>query len=385
MMPKLNNSTSQPTAVNVTRIRQSWQRCGLGFALAITTTGLTGCTILGGLKQKIQHCDCVDDFMINHRNQVMATRAWFRVKHLYRGHCYLKDFRNGFIAGYMNVANGGAGCTPTIISPEYWGWRYQSGSGQAAVNAWYEGFPLGAKAAEEDGIGNYNLLRLNGTQRATSTPTNMTGSASPTPAMSPNPHSASVGLPPGVVLDEGETLVPGGVSIKDTGSGVANPNRNRTKQNVVPSPLENLEEIPPPARKELERTFEQQQPAEVKVDPFLNDLGQRSRSEISSESQPSTRESQFWNEITGGSPSYAANPPAPRAELELVPRDTTPVSTLPTKVAATVREKSPVAGIYNAPASGIEAPRASGVSEPSQAEIDAVIEEIFGKQPGGSR
>ncbi len=384
-MPNMNHSTTQPTAANTNRIRPNWKRYALGLALGITTTGLTGCTILGGIKNKLQHCDCVDDFMINHRNQVMATRAWFRVKHLYHGHCYLKDLRNGFIAGYIDVAEGGAGCTPTIVSPKYWGWRYQSGSGQAAINAWYEGFPLGAKAAEEDGIGNHNLIQMNGTQRAPTIPASMTGSASPTPAMAPFPPSTLEGLPPGVVLDEGETLVPGGVIIKDPESGVGSGVGTRTDRSLMPAPIEIPDEVLPPARGEPEQLTEPEPPAEVIVDPLQNSFGQRIRTETSPALNTSVRESPFWNEREIEIPSYAAQPPVPRTQLEPAPRDTTQVSTLPKKVAASASGNAPVVAGERTPASFSDALRAGELSEPSQAEIDAVIEEIFGKQSGGSR
>lgn len=381
MMLKWNNSTLEPAASRATALPSPrfWKRCTLGIVLGFTTTGLTGCTIVGGLKQKIQHCDCVDDFMISHRNQVMATRAWLRIKHNYRGHCYLKDFRNGFIAGYIDVANGGAGCTPTVVSSKYWGWRYQSGTGQAAVNAWYEGFPLGAKAAEEDGIGNYNLIRLNGSPQAT---VNMNGSASPTPAAALAPQSTPTGLPPGVMLEEGETLVPGGLSIEDKGSGATKPTRPRSAPEFVPAPAEAPDEIAPPVRSELDREFEKSQPADVNVDPFLSDLGGRSPSAKSAETKLTSHEMQFWNEISGGrSDSRNASPAAGSAArnegLDLVPRDTTPISeSISTPVSTPTN---------NVTSSAVDGDRPSGVSEPSQAEIDAVIEEIFGKPASGSR
>ncbi len=380
MMPKLDNSTSEPAAVQAAPNPTSryWKRCALGLVLGIATTGLSGCTVLGGLQQKIQHCDCIDDFMISHRNQVMATRAWFRVKHHYRGHCYLKDFRNGFIAGYLDVANGGAGCTPTVVSSEYWGWRYQSGTGQAAVNAWYEGFPLGAKAAEQDGIGNYNLIQLNGAPQAG---TNMTGSASPTPAMAPIPPSTSHTLPPGIVLDEGETLVPDGVTVEDRNAGATSPKRAPAERNLEPSPIERSveppEEVPPPVRsrlEELDDVFDDEKPAEVSIAPFSNELSES----VLSAPKPRATQPEFglWDETPKSGPRSSigsslgpTNTPAPSDRIELVPRETTPVS---------MSKTSGPAGIND-----VELPY--GVSEPSQAEIDAVIEEIFGKQAGGSR
>jgi hypothetical protein len=59
----------------------------------------------------------------------------------------------------MQVADGGDGCTPAFPPREYWGWKYQSHEGQARVAAWFSGFPHGARAAEEDGIGNWYQIQ----------------------------------------------------------------------------------------------------------------------------------------------------------------------------------------------------------------------------------
>jgi hypothetical protein len=42
---------------------------------------------------------------------------------------------------------------------EYWNWCYQSAEGQARVAAWFAGFPHGAQAAEEDGVGMWNQIQ----------------------------------------------------------------------------------------------------------------------------------------------------------------------------------------------------------------------------------
>lgn len=59
----------------------------------------------------------------------------------------------------MDVADGGTGCVPTFPPREYWGWKYQSCVGQERVAAWFAGYPHGARAAEEDGIGNYYQIQ----------------------------------------------------------------------------------------------------------------------------------------------------------------------------------------------------------------------------------
>jgi hypothetical protein len=121
-------------------------------------TGSTGCSIVSNAYKYARNSDFLDEFMIGHRNKVMATEAWFRVKHCYANTPYLEEFKQGFYQGYMDVANGADGCIPAVAPSQFWGWKYQSADGQAAVNAWFSGYPLGAKAAEEDGVGNWGNI-----------------------------------------------------------------------------------------------------------------------------------------------------------------------------------------------------------------------------------
>ena len=71
----------------------------------------------------------------------------------------MKEFAQGFKAGYMEIADGGTGCSPAFPPREYWGWKYQSCEGQARVAAWYAGYPHGARAAEEEGIGSWTQIQ----------------------------------------------------------------------------------------------------------------------------------------------------------------------------------------------------------------------------------
>lgn len=311
----------KPATINRRHKRVRLQRILFGLSLGLITTGMSGCTMLGGLGSKITDTECLDEFMVSHRNQVMATRAWMKVRHCYRGHRYPKDIRAGFIAGYLEVATGGSGCTPTVVSPQYWGWRHQSGNGQAAINAWFEGFPLGVKAAEQDGIGAFNQIRLNNVQY---TMPNMTGSAAPTPAVvAPVPVSS---LPPGIVLGEGETLVPGRVFLQDD-SEAAEP---------ATSDLEMRDDVSPErsgVREKLNDLKKNIDP--IPEDPFGSDVSSYQSNDNSFErliSKP--RES--GNDLTS---------------VELTP--------LPGR------------------SDSMELP--SDISDPSQAEIDSVIEDIFGR------
>lgn len=126
--------------------------------LAILICASTGCSITSRFAKALNKSDCIDDFMIDYRNSALAEKSWHCHKHLYSDRLYLKDFKAGYIAGYINIASGGNGCCPCMAPASYLGWRYQSAQGQAAVNAWFEGYPYGVKAAEQDGIGNWSQV-----------------------------------------------------------------------------------------------------------------------------------------------------------------------------------------------------------------------------------
>ncbi len=150
------------TTKGVTRVtanrRIVWRFATLGcIALALSTSG--GCTIGTNAGKALMRHGCLDDFMVNYRNQALAAKAWHCRKEQYCHRGHLDEFQAGFYAGYQNIACGGTGCCPTIAPKEYWGWKYQSSDGQAGVNAWFEGFPAGVQAAETEGIGYWSEIR----------------------------------------------------------------------------------------------------------------------------------------------------------------------------------------------------------------------------------
>lgn len=208
----------------------------LGGLLAgtVVLTATTGCTTLNGVSKSLQNCDCVDDFMIGYRNHALAAQAWHAQKHCFENQQHLKDFEAGFMQGYEDVAAGGDGCTPTIAPEAYWGWRYQSPEGQAKVAAWFAGYPMGAKAAEQDGLGNWSQI-----------PT-MFRQTPPLP-----PHlSGGAALPPEPVLP------PEGISVRTApaGSGLAptpviplEGHGQPSGETVDPFTDELLNDAPPPA------------------------------------------------------------------------------------------------------------------------------------------
>lgn len=126
--------------------------------VAITTLGSTGCTTTSGLFQSAGSNQIFDDVVTKYRNRTAAEKAWHCRKAGFGGQAENEVFKAGFIDGYVDIAEGGKGCTPKVAPKKYWGWRYQSAGGQNAAGTWFSGYPLGVQAAEEDGLGTFRRL-----------------------------------------------------------------------------------------------------------------------------------------------------------------------------------------------------------------------------------
>ncbi len=126
------------------------------FAIVIVC-GNTGC------KAIMDRTLLSDDSVMEWRDYVWAKRAYAQQRDRYINHPHEKSFKEGFCDGYRSIASGGDGCTPALPPKKYWSWKYQSAEGIAKVNAWYEGFPLGAKAAEQEGVGFYSQVQISRT------------------------------------------------------------------------------------------------------------------------------------------------------------------------------------------------------------------------------
>ena len=100
-----------------------------------------------------------NETMMKYRNDAWANKAWHNRKHQFCKEKQLHEFCEGFRAGYATVTEGAEGCSPAFPPRQYWGWKYQSAEGQEKVAAWYAGYPHGARAAEEDGIGSWNQIQ----------------------------------------------------------------------------------------------------------------------------------------------------------------------------------------------------------------------------------
>lgn len=151
----------RPNPTMTTRVRRRMIRQAMATAvIACTSIGMgSGCSMLSGIHQAVADNDCVDELLVSYRNRAWSAKAWHREKDRFCNRKHLADFREGYRQGYEDVASGGTGCVPPLAPESYWGWEYQSPEGQSKVSAWFEGYPLGAKAAEEDGIGYWSDIR----------------------------------------------------------------------------------------------------------------------------------------------------------------------------------------------------------------------------------
>ncbi|MDA7980959.1 MAG: hypothetical protein MPJ50_19570, partial [Pirellulales bacterium] len=119
-----------------------------------------GCSAHRGIVDHVHYSDGHDDFMVGWKNRIGAWQAWKCAKPNYLDHPQLKAFGDGFRAGYRDVASGGNGCPPPVPPRYYWNWKYQNPEGQAAVAAWFDGYPQGAVAADMEGVGNFRQIQV---------------------------------------------------------------------------------------------------------------------------------------------------------------------------------------------------------------------------------
>lgn len=157
--PKSNNiDTTAVVGSRSTRLAGVAKRLLAVSCLGLAVVSSTGCSMISGVGSSFNESECIDDFMIGYRNRAMAEKAWHCNKHKFCIAGYPREFKDGFIEGYMEVASGGNGCIPAVAPTQYWGWRYQSSHGQSAVNAWFEAYPRGVQAAEQDGVGHWQAI-----------------------------------------------------------------------------------------------------------------------------------------------------------------------------------------------------------------------------------
>lgn len=186
-------------------------------SLTLVLSGLSGCmTVHNGYKAMTAN-GTWNDTVVVLRNRNFANKAWHRRKHHFCNEKFSGDYKNGFCAGYEAAANGSDGCTPSFPPKEYWSWEYQSAEGQNRTSAWFSGYPQGVRAAEEDGITNWNQLQMGANLQAQYQQNGTfdhQGALYPIPSQgSQQVYSQSLGVPTTAIPMEEIQLAPGEVIV----------------------------------------------------------------------------------------------------------------------------------------------------------------------------
>lgn len=219
------------------RVKRSRRLRGLLVAatLASVLAPSTGCMLLNGVQRGLSRHDSLDEFMVNYRNRAWAARAWLCRKNRYANHCYPADLEAGFRQGYEDTAAGGSGCLPAVCPQSYWGWQYQSADGQSRMNAWFEGYPLGVQAAEQDGVGHWGNVGTafpNQPVAQAPLPVAATATAAAAAGVLNNDDDVEELAPPAPIPNSTEAAAP----LMDAKKGMAFPAPANAPVEVIPAP-----------------------------------------------------------------------------------------------------------------------------------------------------
>ena len=157
------------TAQRTGRLSTSRTRVFRAAALAVVlvASSSTGCSLVHNFGESFRYDDTWNTAATKIRNRSMSSRNWHRHKNRFCNEKCLSDFCAGYRQGYEDVATGVSnGCTPNFPPRDYWGWQYQSAEGQQKVASWFSGYPHGARAAEEEGVGNWSQIQMSSTLQA---------------------------------------------------------------------------------------------------------------------------------------------------------------------------------------------------------------------------
>jgi hypothetical protein len=119
----------------------------MGIVLAMICQ--TGCA------NRIGRFGVVDEIAISYRDAVWGKRA-YNLRYANCDRPYGDHFEAGFCSGYGDICNGGDGYIPALPPDDYRGYEFQSTDGAQCVASWFEGYPAGVKAAQEDRAGTYH-------------------------------------------------------------------------------------------------------------------------------------------------------------------------------------------------------------------------------------
>ncbi len=95
----------------------------------------------------------------SYRERVWAQRS-FNLRYPSCDSPFPSDFKAGFIEGYCAACRGADEQAPPLPPESYWSTRYTTEQGAKKAEAWFAGYPAGARAAKADGVGEYSNIRI---------------------------------------------------------------------------------------------------------------------------------------------------------------------------------------------------------------------------------
>ena len=111
-----------------------------------------------GLLVMLSGCANIQEMQSRHWTKRLAAKAYKADPGTPRKGPVARDFERGWREGYYDVARGSDGQPPLLPPQSYWTFKYQNCEGAQKIASWYEGYLLGANAAHEDGIGQFNVI-----------------------------------------------------------------------------------------------------------------------------------------------------------------------------------------------------------------------------------
>lgn len=239
------NGLKQPSLANITALGRT-RLCLLAFSIVVLGTS-SGC-----FKASYQHSG--SGFLFHHlveapvahwRDKVWAERA-FNLHYPNCGNEFPADFRSGFIEGYCNACNGGNGIPPALPPKAYWTSRYKTEQGSKKVDAWFAGYPAGAKAANIDGSSDHHEIRISNELAATlyRNQEANNGAIIGSALLGANKSNETYEMPVERTLESGISTMPVSNSIQEYSAPVRmHPAPNRTYEAPAPPIQESLPPI----------------------------------------------------------------------------------------------------------------------------------------------
>ncbi|MCS6976314.1 MAG: hypothetical protein NZM31_04795 [Gemmatales bacterium] len=131
------------------------------FLLMTALLPASGCLILAGARNLLVEpvaaftLDCLEA----KRNEALAVAAWKQVLQENPGAEFSVHYAEGFRQGFVDYLNaGGTGAPPPVPPRKYWGVRYETPEGHAAMQDWFAGFRHGADTAAQSGYREFIVL-----------------------------------------------------------------------------------------------------------------------------------------------------------------------------------------------------------------------------------